>query len=500
MRLRRTYRASTRSIYSVQMIAKIAPDPINPVLERLGESPLSTFVDVDVLLAAAVVLFALRRRADPDLATSARSAVGTGAVPVPSTGDPDPAAALAATEAVGAAMTDAGYSVMTVRNALDDIARVNGLPASQVVVFPTALLVSARGEEQEGDERREGEARTGAVLSGEGSLLLCQIDEVQRTVDAARTGLLDPASTIDRIRWVREMKPPYGRVMRALGYVLLSAGLSAMLGASWLGIAVAAALGAVVGTLLLIGERLPNRYGALITVTVAFVVAFVVFVLMRAGFGPGLLAALIGPLVVLLPGVLLTTAALELSTGQMIAGAGRLAAGGMQLVLIAAGIVSAGALVGVPDLEFTENPEALGPIAPGVAVAVFGVGIAVHQCAPPRAMLWMMFVLYVAYAAQVIGGVVLGGVLSAFVGALVVTPVTALVARQPTGPAAMVSFIPAFWLLVPGALGLVGVAEVLGGDVGGTASLIATLATMIAISLGVLAGSIASDRMRRPPL
>ena len=108
--------------------------------------------------------------------------------------------------------------------------------------------------------------------------------------------------------------------------------------------------------------------------------------------------------------------------------------------------------------------------------------------------------LYVAYAAQVLGDLVLGGVLSAFVGALVVTPVTALVARQPSGPAALVSFTPAFWLLVPGALGLVGVADVLGGDAAASASLVATLSTMVAIALGVLAGSSLSNRMRRPAL
>ena len=108
--------------------------------------------------------------------------------------------------------------------------------------------------------------------------------------------------------------------------------------------------------------------------------------------------------------------------------------------------------------------------------------------------------LYIAYAAQVIGDIFLGGVLSAFVGALVVTPVTALVARQPSGPAALVSFVPAFWLLVPGALGLVGVANVLGGDGSGVNSLIATIATMVAIALGVLAGSIVSTKMQRPAL
>ncbi len=426
-----------------------------------------------------------------DIAVSGRAAMITGSLPVASSEAPDAAAALAAAESVGSAMIQAGYSVETVQDVLGDIARVNGLPESEVLVFPNALLVSARGQ---------GQHRTGAVASGDGQLLFSQIDEVQRTVDAARTGVLDPHSTVERIDRIRAMTPPYGRVVRVVGYAFLSGALSVLLGASWTGVSLAAGLGLITGTALLVSERLPRRYGALITVAIAFFVALVVFLLLRGGFGSGILSALLAPLVVLLPGALLTTAVLELSTGQMISGAGRLAAGGMQLVLLGAGIVTAGAVVGVPDFDFSEQPELLGPIAPWIAVAVFGIAISVHRCAPPKSLPWILLVLYVAYSAQVLGDLALGGVLSAFVGALVVTPITALVARRPSGPAALVSFTPAFWLLVPGALGLVGVADVLGGDAAATASLVATLSTMVAIALGVLAGSSLSNRWQRPAL
>ncbi len=452
---------------------------------------ISILIAVLVLAAAVIVLFVLRERAEPDITVGAQSAVITGSMPVAPDAEPDAAATLAAAEAVGSVMVQAGYSVETVQDVVADIARVNGLPESEALVFPNALLVSARGR---------GQHRTGAVSSGDGQLLFSQIDEVQRTIDAARTGLLDPLSTVAKIERIREMAPPYGRVVRVIGYAFLSGALSVLLGASWTGVSLSAALGLFTGAALLVSERVPRRYGALITVAIAFVVALVVFVLLEAGFGSGILAALLAPLVVLLPGALLTTAVLELSTGQMISGAGRLAAGGMQLVLLGAGIVTAAAVVGVPDFDFTEHPTLLGPIAPWIAVAVYGVAISVHRAAPRRALPWMLMVLYVAYAAQVVGDALLGGVISAFVGALVVTPMTALVARQPGGPAALVSFTPAFWLLVPGALGLVGVADVLGGDSSAAASLVATLSTMVAIALGVLAGSAFSNRMRRPAL
>ena len=107
-----------------------------------------------VLLVGAVVLIAFhgRRR---DVVTTAESAATTGSTPVIRTGEPDSAATLAATEAVGDAMIDAGFSGTTVRRALEDIARVNGLPSSQVLVFPTALLVSARGEGQQDHDADE---------------------------------------------------------------------------------------------------------------------------------------------------------------------------------------------------------------------------------------------------------------------------------------------------------------------------------------------------------
>ena len=85
---------------------------------------------------------------------------------------------------------------------------------------------------------------------------------------------------------------------------------------------------------------------------------------------------------------------------------------------------------------------------------------------------WILIVLYVAYGAQVLGGLFIGGMLSAFVGALAMTPVADLVARQRGGPPAIVSFTPAFWILVPGALGLMGVATLISGDDTGTATLI----------------------------
>jgi uncharacterized membrane protein YjjP (DUF1212 family) len=378
--------------------------------------------------------------------------------------------------AIGEAMLDSGYDVGSVHAALVDVAVVHGVPRAEIITMPTAMLVSAQAD---------GRLETAAVATGSTALRLHQIEDLEGVVDAARRGECDPGSARIRIAEIRALPPLFGPVPRVLGNLLASAGLAVLLGGSWTGIALAGVLGGGVGVLLLL--EVPQRFQVLVTVVAAFAVALSVFLLARTGLTVGALqAALIAPLVTLLPGALLTTGVIELSTGQMVSGAGRIAAGSMQLIMLALGIVAAGALVGLPAVAL--STDSVGPFGPWVAIAVFGVGILVNRCAQPRSVGWVLLVLYVAYSAQVAGDVFFGGVLSAFFGAAAMTPVAGLVSRQRGGPPPVVSFLPAYWMLVPGALGLVGVATVLDGDKNGLGTMTTTTLTMVAISLGVLVG------------
>ena len=53
------------------------------------------------------------------------------------------------------------------------------------------------------------------------------------------------------------------------------------------------------------------------------------------------------------------------------------------------------------------------------------------------------------------------------------------------------SFLPGFWLLVPGALGLIGLTQLAGdADAAGTEDLVATVVSIFAIAVGVLVGTL----------
>jgi uncharacterized membrane protein YjjB (DUF3815 family) len=52
-------------------------------------------------------------------------------------------------------------------------------------------------------------------------------------------------------------------------------------------------------------------------------------------------------------------------------------------------------------------------------------------------------------------------------------------------------FLPAFWLLVPGTIGLIGVAELVGDTTGaGTENFLSALVTTASVALGILAGTL----------
>jgi uncharacterized membrane protein YjjB (DUF3815 family) len=119
-----------------------------------------------------------------------------------------------------------------------------------------------------------------------------------------------------------------------------------------------------------------------------------------------------------------------------------------------------------------------------------GVGVFVYNVGPPRSLPWLLVVLFAAWTAQLVGKQIIDPTLSGFVGAAVMVPVAHLVGRVRTAPPPHVMFLPAFWLLVPGTIGLIGITELVGNNAeAGSANLGAALAAIPSVALGILVGT-----------
>jgi uncharacterized membrane protein YjjP (DUF1212 family) len=382
---------------------------------------------------------------------------------------------------LGSALTAAGEAVNEIEEHLRRVAAAYGAPHARVSVLPTYLVLSL-------EPGRPATLEPTGQLRG--VLRLDQTAALFGVLKAAERGEPPPDAASRRIREIVDMRPRFGPGVTILGHVVLTVGICLVLQPTWGDLALAALFGALVGVFNLIGGRWTSVQ-MIMPVAAAFAVAAITFLLAEQGWAVADLRAMIAPLVTFLPGAAITMAVVELSAAEMITGASRLVAGGLQLLLLAFGITGAAQVVGLPsaDAPLDTPTNLLGWWAPWLGVLIVGIGNYLYFSAPPNSLGWLCLVLYIAWIGQYLGDQAFGGYLSGFVGAIVMTPVAYMVERRPSGPPALVSFLPAFWLLVPGALGLIGVTEYLGKNaVAGVQDFLGAVASMVAIALGVLCG------------
>lgn len=383
---------------------------------------------------------------------------------------------------LGGALVLSGEAVDEVRTILQSVARHAGDGRIDIIVLPTVLMIQA-------GTAADARIQISSVVSASG-LRLDQVSAVYELVRRATSGDVSPVEGLVELKNIRATKAPHGPVVRTLGLGVLSAGFALALQPTPFGVLGAFVLGVLVGLVLLI--RVPELK-AVLPVLVSFTVAAIVFVVAQHYNGENPIRSLIPPLVVFLPGAAITTGTMELAAGQTISGASRLVEGLVDLMLLSFGIIAAAALVGAPTADLLDRPlDRLGVWTVPISLVAIAIGNHFHLCAPRRTVPWILLVLAVAWGGQAAGAALFSAELSGFFGALAMTPVVLLIGRRPKGPPTMVLFLPAFWLLVPGAAGLIGVTAIVGTNSRlGPSDFTATMVTVLAIALGVLIGTAA---------
>lgn len=385
----------------------------------------------------------------------------------------------------GQAMLACGEQTAKVELVLRRIASAYGMRRSRVVVFPTALFISVHVGEDERVTLAEGPTQ---------GLRLDQIADVYELGDLAQRGEIQPREGIDRLAGILKKPTRFGAVGIIVGHIILTVGLAFVLASSTVNIIATAILGAVIGAIIAL-----NRDRTILAVPVpvlsAILVSSLVFLGIKYGLPMDPRCSLIPPLVSFLPGALLTLGMVELAYGDMVSGSSRLMTGFIQLVLLAFGLAAGAALVGyspenLVDTSRPMNATGWALLAPWAGVIVFGIGAYLHFSAPRDSLLWMLFVLLVVFAIQQLSYQWTGSAAaSGFFAMLVVTPLGYLIQLKFNGPPAMVTFLPSFWLLVPGVMGLMSVTQLLSDRAAGIDGLINSVFSLASIALGTLVGA-----------
>lgn len=381
---------------------------------------------------------------------------------------------------LGVALTMTGDAVSEIQGRLRAVAATYGYEHAQISVLPTLLMVALR----------EDDSAALWTIDSFGQLRLDQASAVIHVARSAEAGEVAPADALEALERALQMPPRFGTVWFIASHALLTLGLGFVIGPAsgdfwWYLI-----LGGLVGAMKAWAARFAAN-GALLALIAAAVVSVISF-LASSGDETASLRLIIPPLVTFLPGAALTMATVDLAMGETLTGASRFVAGILQLALLAIAIVVGAELVG--------NSHT-GPVAGNAAqnwgawqawlgVAVFGLAICLHNSAPKGALPWLLIVLFSAWVGELIGKQFIDATLSGFVGGALMVPVAHAVSRAPTAPPAHVMFLPAFWLLVPGTIGLIGVTELVGknSDVAAQ-NILSTVVSIPSVALGILVGT-----------
>ena len=380
---------------------------------------------------------------------------------------------------LGVAMTMTGDAVSEIQGWLRGIARAYGYSQARISAGPTLLIVALGGADPAG-------IRT---IDSFRQLSLDQASQVILLARSAGRREVPPDAARVTLRRILAAPPRFGAVAGVLAHGVLTVGLGLVMHPAEVDLSIYVALGLLVGVLKLAAGRF-GASGYLLPVVAAAVVSAVAF-LAHGENEAASLRLTIPPLVTFLPGALLTMGTVDLAMGETVAGASRFVAALIQLALLGIGIIIGAELVGDPHGGPVAGSAAdtLASWSPWLGVVIFGLGVFVHNIAPKGSLGWLLCVLFVAWIGQLVGEQALDATLSGFVGAAVMVPFAHLVSRFTSAPPAHVMFLPAFWLLVPGTLGLIGVAELFGDNAHvGWENLGSALLATGSVALGVLVG------------
>jgi len=310
---------------------------------------------------------------------------------------------------------------------------------------------------------------------------LCDLDELGDAVIAGEVDVADGSRRVDLIVG----RPARWRSAHQLAaFALSSAAAARFFGGGWRDVVVSSCVGLIVGVVVTeTTRRVATRQ--ISTIVAALMASALAAVATEYLVPISIYTTTLAGLIMLVPGLTLTTAITELATGNLVSGTSRLIGGGLTFLELGFGVALGSAVSRTFAIPSPLTSESLPEWTLWVALLVAPVGFTVILRARPRDLGWLAMGSALGFGGARIGSIVLGPELGALLGAVSLGVGANLFARYRHRPAA-VMLLPGLILLVPGSIGFTSLSRFIAHDVMsgvGAAFSVALVATAIATGL-----------------
>lgn len=385
--------------------------------------------------------------------------------------------------ALGKALHRYGTAANRLEEDIREVSRRLGL---QVEVFttPTTLIMSF-GEPSQLRTRME------RVEAGE--LDLGKLGELDDLVIQVARRMVTPSQGLVRLQEIIDAPSRYGYFASTLSHAVTAGSFTVFFGGSLADVATSAIIGLLLGLLAQIMKRSVDQAHVYELVGAALA-AF------AAGVTSSLWGAVVPPLVtassliLLLPGMQLTTAITELATRNLIAGTARLMFAVIVLLQLVVGVFLGERLANAVVDVHQSVPLPVPAWMPWVALVTASLGVTVLLRAAPRAFGWILLASLVAYLGTRAGSEWLGKDMGVLIGAFALGVLGNIYSRWLQRPAQVV-VVPAMLLLVPGSLGFRAMSSLLGHQ---TLTGVETMFIMFVVAIAIVAGLLVANAVVSP--
>ena len=347
---------------------------------------------------------------------------------------------------LGSAFHRYGTNAPRLELALTNIANSLGITGN-FFSTPTYLAVSI--DTEDGQVTRH-------IRVSPGEVNLAKLSAVDHIADEVCDGKLSIDKGIKFLDKVKLSSDRYNKTITTIAFGLTSLALAIIFGGSFIDASFAFTVGSVLGLVGMLTSK-SEDFSNIFEFVAAFVCTVLAYIMKYAFPSTHFQIVLMASLIVIIPGLSLTIAMVELAAKNLVSGTARFMGAIVDFFKISFGVM-AGIQTGkfffsslAPDMSFPLPDFWIIP-----AIVVGSLAFTIIFKARPKDFKWILLSGLSAIFAIKVSGWFLSGVLSIFIAGLVVGAGSNIFARIYNRPA-MIPLLPGIIFLVPGSIGFRGV-------------------------------------------